>query len=1285
VCCVGDLPLSLEMQVRAGLASGDSCFDLCQLLLRVVQQLVLFVVLVLCWLEWVPQLECRGDLRRGGALPTAHCGVSQDEADPWRALDALRGGGGAKAAKKRRRRQGGLAGEAAVGRAVIGAVRKLMGGAGDPAAVIMKFFGARAAEGGVSEEEEDESESAAPPGVQASGAEEASTLQRRHDAVAASISSLLAVGTGSDTEVMKSLSAERDRLRSRLAVQRDRAPGSSTPSGSSSSTSQQPAPKSSQQPQSQSSQQPLQQKSGQQQQPQQPRPQQTFYHQLIRKAAGDAAGPKALSRVPRLLPGQWRKIVLIDELLVDLEAGRAPRGEVAAGTREQVEMARNLAQAHKIDAAFTLVYFDVENDAEALEGSATGLVSTDVGVRTAWKIGLGSRVAVPAQCPPKQVRLSEPIAAQIAAKLPGDVVKVRCTMPRQFAGAEWDKRKAAPQKAAVQQLGKLTLDDVKCEGWRVDSYRSTEKVTGLLLLRSDDEAKRVLSMSGKNGIFYEKLGVQHPIVEWLTRSTTDEADSEYLARCLAAAEGAGHPLAFRCGGDVTLGFRLDSELVRRWVVQGVPASWGPATLTAVLEAASWKRMSSLRPPAHRGQSWRIAASAPEGDDAVTEFAIAVSSSIQLSVRPWYPAAGKGGRDSTAVSGARWVPAHAAEVVSSSSRRGTRKAPTAEAPAARPQGTENGEQAEGGEVDMQDDSEQGRKRARAAAGPAAASQGTASASAAASASPAPVVLEDAELKGPSGCLLVSLGGSGDCGFRAVAAAVAELNGGSRDDIRRTLPALVTTARVKAVAHLRSTFDAWSAEWQPSALATRSTEDGDVAMTAKEWLQVVESRPRRWVCARVLCALSAAYEVDILVWSKRDGKWSLETRCEAGAKKGRAAIAVALADNHYFWIPHAAITTSWRTRAPRVKIPGSWDGRGGARSAASGISCGTSELVRRLSRPIGRSSAAGSTPRSEEAESASCRRASASSRASSVAAASRSAPGTATRLAKTVRTAGAQEAADYEEMPMRGVDARAEAIRSGAYFRCAECSWQPDFGCVADSVEARLKEGGKQTRAHWREQHGKRPPPPANYQLATGFKGSAKQVQTTQERSVRQFTEWVEKYKGTIVEDGMCKVDVDGPALYCSQKQWRVWPCQWCGKEKVLSHIRQHPCAAWSKRDAEKVKAWHIGMMGAAAYRKWEKKRKAAAASCHARKMAADPEGYKAKRTTWMRQHRQQNRDECNAKKRAYMKRVYPKKKDELNRKRRKYEKDNYHRFKERINAANKKHYWKKKAATGRTAS
>ena len=148
-----------------------------------------------------------------------------------------------------------------------------------------------------------------------------------------------------------------------------------------------------------------------------------------------------------------------------------------------------------------------------------------------------------------------------------------------------------------------------------ESRKEHAQLVGWLRL-PDEEAQKLLKVSGQRGIFVSQQGLQdHPKIWWMKRQES-EAHSDYYKRILDFASTRSQSPVFRKGLGNHLGVPLlpgDQPLNRNRNIQisGVPKGWQAEELRDLLLQQKWSNIAIHRPVRKRRQVfWNARATPP---------------------------------------------------------------------------------------------------------------------------------------------------------------------------------------------------------------------------------------------------------------------------------------------------------------------------------------------------------------------------------------------------------------------------------------------------------------------------------------------------------------------------------------------------------------------------------------------------------------------------------------------------------------------------------------------------
>ena len=330
------------------------------------------------------------------------------------------------------------------------------------------------------------------------------------------------------------------------------------------------------------------------------------------------------------------------------------------------------------------------------------------------------------------------------------------------------------------------------------------------------------------------------------------------------------PMACRRGNGSCVGLRggdVSKQQASKWTLRGIPRSWTPDMTEKWLHDQKFTDVKHIQPPRTVGGLWTVVAR-PDHTPSTSESALIFQTGeAVVTVRPWTkktPVC----YESWNSRGSRWI---------------------------------------AGEVppDAQDDTggvtaslEKKKQKTEAHTQP---SQG------------AKRLFDD--ISGPRGTAIWDLGGSGDCGYRAIAAAVASRSGKSEKEILENLPALTKTVRSKGHQWLTQNQD-WRQSWALDTRANHVTEAGALPTTPDQYLEAVQ-RPSRWLHGLIAQAMATALQTDFLVFERQQGgKWRMSARIQAEQSKLHDPISLLLSNGHYRTIrDHSNFPPEWKKSTPK----------------------------------------------------------------------------------------------------------------------------------------------------------------------------------------------------------------------------------------------------------------------------------------------------------------------------------------------------------------------------------
>eukprot|EP00928_Gymnodinium_smaydae_P065479 TRINITY_DN4861_c0_g1_i2.p1 TRINITY_DN4861_c0_g1~~TRINITY_DN4861_c0_g1_i2.p1 ORF type:complete len:1991 (-),score=180.32 TRINITY_DN4861_c0_g1_i2:5457-11258(-) len=455
-----------------------------------------------------------------------------------------------------------------------------------------------------------------------------------------------------------------------------------------------------------------------------------------------------------------------------------------------------------------------------------------------------------------------------------DWKSLRITVHQAFVANDWwTTLRTDPSKAVAALLPEGVEGKTSIGNLTPSDGNGSDMLTLTLYVKvRQQHVDTIYARSGTRGVFVDFLSADraqrdHEPATWIQRKD-NEAWRAYFERALTFA--AGRPLGWRRGGSSCLGVRglVDKEQAHRWSLCGVPRSWSPYTLQRWLEEQGWDA-SKVTAPRARGGRWSFSAKPPSNYDGKDTFAITYDLGLlgAITLTRWKrPPPEK--PDATPVS-AR--PGWCVGAVSSQPASNADKAMDTDS--ALPPKSDKG---------ADDDCLSARSRSRSpppkpakqeqAQDPAPTASAAKSKEPASTAASAPAAKRLRAHALPFDLSEWDLGGTGDCGFRVLAALGALANGKTEDEVQDKCETLAKSLRKRVHKALKSSIDGWSPGWAVDPDATELTDGGPVAHTADEWLEAV-ARPNYWICGRTLAAVAEVLKVKVMIWELRADKWAL----------------------------------------------------------------------------------------------------------------------------------------------------------------------------------------------------------------------------------------------------------------------------------------------------------------------------------------------------------------------------------------------------------------------------
>ena len=613
----------------------------------------------------------------------------------------------------------------------------------------------------------------------------------------------------------------------------------------------------------------------------------------------------AISRPPKLQGELANKVVSYHALCAKLDGGELPANALGALVKaENVPELQAVAKVHGLltdTCKFALFLWDKQtNSSDLPDGCSTRWVLTERDGAIHMPVtSLGK--ALPEFPQALTIRETTVPAAS-------ESVAVRLTFRKEFMPEVWAKMRRDPGKV-VQEI--LPQDaEARTYAWREAEVDSKVQLIGYAKA-SKEVAEKLLQSGGRHGIFCEPLSCDKPQrapVKWIERYTGETPD-EYFRRSLTEATNAKVPLACRRGAGACLGLRgvtVENKPSIKWSVTGVPTGWSPQTLDGWLQSHRWKDVRLVQAPRATKGKWTFVGTLPEDCRTVDEPLVYQSGQHVLTINRWSRAKPVYNETWTGY-GSTWFrgrpqegpfPAQppSTDDVLMIPKEGEAQSSATAAPGSTPVPTDAEDQ------EAKTPEKPKPKKQKPATDAAATNKGTKRAK--------PVVEP-----GPQGTVIWDLGGSGDCGYRAIAAAMALRSGKTPDQIKACIDKLAVSVKAKAHNWLVTHWE-WRDTWAMDPSATELQEAGSIPSSPDEYLDAV-LRPARWLDGLVAQAIASALQTDILIFQKRaNQKWSMTCRVQASQDLLRDPIILLLSDDHYRTIDdYSRASKSWKSATPK----------------------------------------------------------------------------------------------------------------------------------------------------------------------------------------------------------------------------------------------------------------------------------------------------------------------------------------------------------------------------------
>jgi len=386
----------------------------------------------------------------------------------------------------------------------------------------------------------------------------------------------------------------------------------------------------------------------------------------------------------------------------------------------------------------------------------------------------------------------------------------------------------------------------------------------------------------------------------------------YHLRILAIAKELGKPLAFRRGGGASFGVVMpaseDDTHLFSWALAGAPSSWGPVTLREWLEKQGWAVMDTTQPK-RRNLPWSFRgrmAGQPNQRSFSYELVDFEGKKFYIHIKRWEKKR-KVDEQAKPISGPRWwhKAANYDDPIEDDDQ-------TTEITQTWPdqQGV-NATTLDSTAEDADGDTEMQTVGGKHPGGPAGAGV-----------SPPKKKVKQANGKeakpdidrivggaaGPEAngrrTTVIDTGGSGNCGWRSLAFAIAGLNNSALSDeaIVDKLDPLAKTLQVRVTTHLIQNKKHWADFWSPDEKTSTVMEDGEIPMTVDAYCEAVK-RPNRWVDGLLLATAAILQKINIIVWTKRKGDWCKIAILKSGPEwKKSQSVPLILSRGHFMTLRH-----------------------------------------------------------------------------------------------------------------------------------------------------------------------------------------------------------------------------------------------------------------------------------------------------------------------------------------------------------------------------------------------
>ena len=214
-----------------------------------------------------------------------------------------------------------------------------------------------------------------------------------------------------------------------------------------------------------------------------------------------------------------------------------------------------------------------------------------------------------------------PTSTSVRKFQPETKVTVRVCAPAHYREqylpkGEWDSAHRVLLEIANWRIAPAST----CTGghWQWSKVQKHYQLVGHLRV-APQIAKALELNSGKKGVFITQTGVDKRTerLKWYNKANADHEN--HLTDCLADAHRRGQGLKFRCGGGNDIGvISLPTDTIEKrsssLTVQGIPKEWDAPDVAAFLTDQGWSAVqpTSCRPMGRGKVRWYIKAMSPPG-------------------------------------------------------------------------------------------------------------------------------------------------------------------------------------------------------------------------------------------------------------------------------------------------------------------------------------------------------------------------------------------------------------------------------------------------------------------------------------------------------------------------------------------------------------------------------------------------------------------------------------------------------------------------------------------------